>query len=587
MRIRHNRYLRPLKGKPKFPRFAVADTETGTRTNKKVKYVFAARPENFILGAVVMDDREYLFYDIEEMKSFFMRPSMKNVIVFFHNAEYDLTTLYGNIYAIDPQAIFSGSKFICATNGNCKFADSVNVLPTSVRDLGEMLGNKKGSPDFNNAKLSEIAEYCLQDCRIVYQALFRAFSMSKAKMTIGSLSVELFRRFFLEKTFKIDTINDEFFAAYYGGRTEIFKKGKVDADVYDINSAYPYVMLTSKFPDPENMRTMNNPTECDLEKLMKTHEGMATLTVTVRDMHIPPLPVRHGSQLIFPVGTFTGSWVFPELRIALPYITIHKVHRIIYAKPIPSPFKKFVTHYYNARLKTDNEFLKYYYKLLLNNLYGKLAQRNMQQSVMLQKGENPHKVMKRYNCKNAELINTDYGDFLIMEKQAQPKSFTVASWAAYITAGVRVMLFNAFTDQVLYCDTDSIFLPKDVKFKHKLSNDLGGWKKERKRVTHIYALKDYDYIDFTGNWTYSENEKGEPSVQYVYVDKRKVKGVKKNSLQLTRFEFEYLRMIKTRESFRRVDGKPAGTFIKQRKKLTGKYTKRVNLKDGKTKPIQL
>src|SRR5690606_32304665 len=144
-----------------------------------------------------------------------------------------------------------------------------------------------------------------------------------------------------------------------------------------------------------------------------------------------------------------------------------------------------------------------------------------------------------------------------------------------------------FTDQVLYCDTDSIFLPKGAKFKYKQSNDLGGWKKERKRITHIYALKDYDYIDFTGEWSYSENEKGEASVKYVYVNKRKVKGVKKNSLQITRFEFEYLRMIKTRESFRRVDGKPAGTFIKQKKKLTGKYTKRINLKDGKTKPIQL
>src|SRR5690606_40932256 len=89
------------------------------------------------------------------------------------NAEYALITLYDNIYKLDPNAVFNGSKFITATNGVVKFGDSMNILPTSVADLGNMLGILKGSPDFNNARLSEIAEYCVNDCRIVYEALFK------------------------------------------------------------------------------------------------------------------------------------------------------------------------------------------------------------------------------------------------------------------------------------------------------------------------------------------------------------------------------------------------------------------------------
>lgn len=560
-----------MQSKPRFPRFIVADTETGVRTKGgRIKYDLIGRPENFILGAVYGLDFKAVFHDREEMIKFFESPRWKNYIVFFHNAEYDLSTLYDNIYKLDPNAVFNGSKFITATNGVVKFGDSMNILPTSVADLGNMLGIPKGTPDFNNARLSEIAEYCVNDCRIVYEALFKAFSMANAKLTIGSLSVELYRRYFLDKRYYVDTINDEFFDAYFGGRTEAFKLGKVDANVYDINSAYPYVMLTSKFPDPERIRIKENLSSRELATIMKSYEGMARVTVEIPDMHIPPLPVRHEKQLIFPTGTVTGSWVFPELRNALRNgVKIKEVHRVLFSKPIESPFKKFVTHYYMRRMETDNEFLRYYYKLLLNNLYGKLAQRSTTRSVMLHKKAKPREVMKRWGAKTAELLETEYGNFLIMQVQPRPKSHTIASWAAYITAGVRIMLYQAFTKDTLYCDTDSIFLPVGKKFPLKLSNDLGGWKKEKKRVKHIYALKDYDYIDETGN------------------AKRKVKGVKKNSLQVSKYEFEYLRMIKTRESFRRIDGLPAGTFIKQRKKLTGNYTKRITTKNGKTKPLHL
>src|SRR5690606_19510312 len=154
---------------------------------------------------------------------------------FFHNAEYDLSTLYDNIYILDPNAVFNGSTCITATNDVDKFSDSMNILPTSIADLGNMIGISKGTTDINNARLSEIAEYCVNDCRIVYEALFKAFSMANAKLTIGSLSVELYRRYFLDKRYYVDTINDEFFEAYFGGRTEAFKLGKVDANVYDIN----------------------------------------------------------------------------------------------------------------------------------------------------------------------------------------------------------------------------------------------------------------------------------------------------------------------------------------------------------------
>jgi len=46
-------------------------------------------------------------------------------------------------------------------------------------------------------------------------------------------------------------------------------------------------------------------------------------------------------------------------------------------------------------------------------------------------------------------------------------------------------------------------------------------------------------------------------------------------------------MIRTRESFRRKDMLPPGTFVEQLKLLTGDYSKRQVFKDGTTKPFIL
>jgi hypothetical protein len=68
-----------------------------------------------------------------------------------------------------------------------------------------------------------------------------------------------------------------------------------------------------------------------------------------------------------------------------------------------------------------------------------------------------------------------------------------------------------------------------------------------------------------------------------------LKGVKKDATQLDEEAnvFKTKRMVKTRESFRRVDNLPPGTFIEQLKVLTGDYSKRHILKDGFTKPFKL
>jgi hypothetical protein len=570
------RYLRPLKLGRKSKDFFVFDVETGIMdADGNIEYILSARPEHFLFAVVygVFNGKEShrVFYTPRALQSEFMQRKYRNKIVYAHNAEYDLSATFGNIYHLDNRACFNG-KFISCTNGNAKFADSHNILPTSVKTLGELLGLQKLTLGDNlRSHLSQRArdiEYCVRDCEIVYKSLQKIFSETEPSYTIGSLSLKLFRKEFLENTIKVHPLSDEFFDATYGGRTECYRIGECQARVYDINSAYPAAMVNSCFPDPMRLRDyrIDDATRIVNDTNM---EGMITAKVNILDTHIPPLPWRFENKLLFPVGEFTGSWCLNEFRFALRSGCVQnfKTIRIIAAPSIESPFKSFIRTLYNKRKESTNDFERYYLKLFMNNLYGKLIQRSHEDYIFCDTEEIALKRFFEHKGNNAELLKVVGGYFLRYYTEKR-YSHTIAPFGAYITAHVRVQLASAmkkYADSLVYVDTDSIAIEKDVEHN---SNELGGWKRENKIITRVRALKDYEFFD---------EEKSESGYM--------LKGVKKNAkqLDLDANAFTYKRMIRTRESFMRVDNLPPGTFIEQMKLVRGTYTKRKVLRNGDTR----
>lgn len=570
--------MRPLKLGRHTKDFYVFDTETGEQfKNGKIKYFLSARPEHFIFGVIYGPNGFVkVIHSVKDFQREFKKKRYKNRIVYAHNAEYDLSVLYGNIYDIDPDAIFNG-KFISCSNGNCRFADSFNLLPTSVKKLGELFGLKKLDLGLNYEsdaiKIVDDVRYCVRDCEIVYKSLEKIFDELEPSFTIGSLSLKLFRSKYLTHTVKVDPAADMFFAALYGGRTEAFKLGQCDAHVYDINSAYPYVMEKMSFVNPASLRVIHNPDMYVVDECMEKFEGFINATVFVDpDEELPALPYRTDDKLIFPCGEFAGSWTFPEMRNALKHTRtkITKIHKIVYGTRIASPFKTFVRDLYKLRNNTTNEFERYYYKLYMNNLYGKMIQRAREEFRFCHNEKEAWQFMRERKLRKCELVTVN-GGFFIRYDNDRIFSHTVAPWGAYITAYVRVMLhemMRAHIDKLIYCDTDSVFIERNLKIDSK---ELGGWKQEKKKIINVRTLKDYVYIDESGD------------------EKQMLKGVKKDAIQLDSEAnvFRYRRMIRTRESFRRNDNLPPGTFIEQLKLLTGDYSKRQILKNGKTKPFIL
>lgn len=571
------RYLRPQKLTKRSKDFYVFDTETGILKDGKIEYILSARPEHLIFGVVYGKEGYTVINTVNDFIKEFKKRKYKNKIVYAHNAEYDLSAIYGNIFELDRSALFNG-KFISCTNGNCKFADSYNLLPTSVKELGIKLGLHKKELGQNLKSsvrnLKQDVDYCVRDCEIVYKSLQKIFKDLEPSFTIGSLSLKLFRSKYLKKTIKINEHSDKFFSCLYGGRTEAFKIGKCNAFVYDINSAYPKVMRDNYFPHPSRLKVTN---DCETLEQFDEFEGMITATVTVpHECKYPVLPVKTDSRLIFPVGTFTGSWTLPEFRYAVKVNKIKfKIHEVVYSERIHSPFFEFINDNWELRTATKDEFEKFYYKLFMNNLYGKLIQRAQDEYRYCKNIKEARVYLTEKKIRKAEFIRVQGGYFLRYDVD-KIFAHTIACWGTYITAYVRIMLHqfgNKHFDKLIYCDTDSNAIEKDLPINSK---ELGGWKKEKKKIKEIRALKDYvyEYFDETLKKT---------------VTAQMLKGVKKNAKQMDEFAnvFVTKRMVKTKESFRRVDNIPPGTFIEQTKVMTGDYKKRTVLKDGTTKPFIL
>lgn len=562
--------------------FYVFDTETGIRNpDGSIQWHLNARPESFIFGVIYGKNYTKVIHDLKEFHETLLDPRFKNKYVFAHNLEYDGGVLYGNVLQFDPRAIFNG-RLICFTNGNCKFADSMNIFKTSVAKLGDMIGIKK--PDLGDANLYSISgvtaseiNRCITDCIIVYEALIRIFEDSgDIKITQASLSMTYFRRFHLAYNIEHNENTKYFWSSYYGGRTEAFKIGKTNAKVIDANSMYPFTMRECIFPNPRTLMYDLRVTKQKLKKYLDDYEGCIFCTVEHDETSFGYLPVKHDGKLCFPIGKFSGCWNFNEIRFALESgkVRVIKIEKVVYGERMQSPFISYVDTLYAKRFKADNEFEKYRIKIFMNSLYGKFAQRIDQESIYLEDYVKQYDEVERAQADGTfiklSLFNEDRRDAILITKCKKKFdiSYSIPSFASYITSAARVHLLKQMLAMekcgIVYCDTDSIFFEIDPGIKN--GSGLGQWKVEDKIVTEIRGLKNYRYI---------ENGK----------EARKLKGVPDKAEQISENSYQYFNLVKTKEALRR--NLDAGVKMKRQKTIKNTYTKRIVFPDGETKPLYI
>ena len=446
------------------------------------------------------------------------------------------------------------------------FRDSMNYAPMSVNAMGHILSHiypdedlmKRPTPSFikdinhwvapsNEYEWEEMWDYNIRDSEITYRFMKWFIPSLESiggsfKMTSASCAMSLFKCRFLgdKEVFLEDRdVLDELFLGYYGGRTECFIRGKVEnLNYYDFNSLYPSVMQENEFPEPTSRRisTKND------KRFFRNCDGLTEVTIKIPEMHIPPLPFRHDDLVLFPVGIFRGYYSNVELRYAESIgCEILEVHRSIYYLLKCRPFKEFVDVLYPIRMKLKAEVpynpMELVYKLLMNSLYGKFAEKYDTTTKSVHKNQITQVELE------SGLVKNQIGDYYYLSEEQDPRVHCIPIWAIYVTAYGRIKMHKAMSEviaqgkKVVYCDTDSIVTDAILP----TSKELGELKLEQVIKTgYFIRAKSYMPVD----------EVGEAEIR--------MKGIPRTLLTKERFLcleqdplLKYTKIAKIKESIRR------------------------------------
>lgn len=528
------------------------DTEDDSKGN--VKQISLTNGDSFYHFTKRDRAIEFLFGNLP------VEASAKHIYINATNLEYDLLNVFGHrLDLLTLRMKSSGSTLVSANLRGTRvhFYDTMNHVRKGVAALGKLLGLPKLKMDLTGW------EYVDRDAQITCrfaQHLQRWYNElgCNYNATTPSSALDLYRRRFLPFVIHQPPLHvlDLLFSAYYGGRTEVFNVAPYNGRLFyiDVNSMYPFVMRRA-FPNPNVFERKRKP---NLDRFGIVH---ATVKVPT-DTYFPPLPHR-SERLLFPVGTFRGSWIYPEYAAMLERGgKALKIHGCI-EFPIPCvPFRDYVDFLYPLKQQAATDVERQGIKLLLNSLYGKFGER-VDVVSMVPVDRVPD-----------DVVAPMYGDYAFIPHGTKIPNHTNVIWSAYTTGYARLLLLESMEHiaasggTVLYCDTDSIIYGAS-KPLHVESVDLGGWKLEGKfSFGHFLAPKLYC---LEGNGKRKYRAKGVPQ--------------SKAATFFNEGSVSYERPYRLRSILaQRRTSTYWGRFHKERK--TG-YTKRTVLDNGATAPIRL
>jgi len=320
----------------------------------------------------------------------------------------------------------------------------------------------------------EIRTYCIEDCRLTkelsrhwiatFEAVFGFYPnnwisagyLAEKVLINNDIPIPLFN----ELPYTLQELARN---SFYGGRFELIKRGYIGkCYLYDLNSAYPYSL--TKLPDITNGRWFES------NKIHhKATLGFFFIESDILDkVKIAPFPfVKKNKTICYPSGKFRTCVTLDELQMVQGDSNINykiiESWQFIPKKNCSYPFKEFIEKQYYKRLelKEEKNPLEKAIKIVLNSIYGKMAQRT--------------------NNVIGNLFNPVI--------------------ASYITGFTRRQLYdftkkNKLDDHVVAYATDSVACQK--KIPHLDSKMLGEMKLD-KQATDVIFLSN-GFYRFNGIW---------------------------------------------------------------------------------------
>ena len=404
------------------------------------------------------------------------------------------------------------------------FVDSYQVIKGSLADLTKIYDVEHKKLDFDKTDFKNLVDtpklrtYLENDCKGLYEVLQQFYSLDllsgiNHKLTTSSLALNVFRQKYLGDTilYKLDEEKEEFVrAGYYGGRTEIFKLKAQEVTEYDVNSMYVSAMLqpipcggagiwstSFDFKDTNTLGFIECKVQCPTNQL------------------IPLLPFRHNGKLIFLTGEFTGVYFSEEVKEA-----IRLGYKVEVIRALVFPASPFLAEYAGDtwNIRQDNPGknpLNTTAKLLGNGLYGKFAQQRDRFFLA--------QIDFKEGCEcGYELVFPEFNLWKIPSFSDSPAILPYIS--AAITSYARITLhrfLRMYPENVVYCDTDSIFLDGgqtlpaglglgEMKFENSYSRFIAIQPKfylaeyDQPKGEKTQKLRAKGFVDEGLNWNYDD-----------------------------------------------------------------------------------
>ena len=350
----------------------------------------------------------------------------------------------------------------------------------------------------DNAEKFRNKKYVFRDCEIplkwllFVQDMCQELGLEAIPATLGTLCT---KAFLTGDGQNWHESSEETAAAIRGARVEIFSGGGSGRIAYtDINSLYPWCM-TQLFPECCEEMPITGTELKDLQGY-----GICDCTVQVATgQDIAPLPVKDDEgRLLFPVGKLKGVWTLAELRNAVQFggTKIKKIRSIIGSATGKSYYRDYIVDKYERRLAATSEAEKTFWKLLMNNLYGRLAIGDTISRSMLLTEENKD-----------DPNGLPYGKKILCDCKTPLPAFTNYLHAAHVLSYARIRLFSYLklipARDLIYCDTDSIIFFCQDKLPFECNSKLGEMKLEKMGVrAEPFLPKTYTFTDQTHKTDY-------------------------------------------------------------------------------------
>lgn len=437
-----------------------------------------------------------------------------------------------------------GTKTEKKTFESCiEFRDSFVLFQCSLKKLGQFVGLEKIEHDknFSNEPSDEDIEYCIRDCEIVLLALKKmaefhgsifgtetkieelppttasfAFKVFKHKNSIYDTKREkLVCPWILDNDFYNNLFLEQF---YFGGRVELFKSEFVEnVSYYDINSLYPYVMVSFNFHAPPYRIELFN--ESDL------HDNRVVgffAEIDERNESVPLVPCHHEKGLYFP-AMVKKSFIFKEEYDYLKSRNVPiKIEKTLFSFNNPcNPFQYLMEFY---ELKNKKDSMSYFYKILMNSTYGRFGIDNEKEDITIKRIEDTDLLKENAEPLENELegyVKIHNSKLIMFERNTLIASKITAMARLELTKWIHKLLENNVP--VYYCDTDSIVTTENDILP--IGTRLGQFKKEHE--CHWFCgLGNKEYIMKTNENEIIVKLKGVNKAQFSdFIDYYSDKGV--------------------------------------------------------------